>query len=147
MKGWAAVAFLGLGVLAGGCGSDDDQAAEAARDYLAAAVEGDGEQACDRLTVEGKTVIADIAANQLPELGTVDCAEVMQKLSEFTTEEQASAARENIDQIDGEDVTLDASTATVDAPGANVPITLEMEDGEWKVGAGTLRESFGQNFP
>lgn len=142
------VVVLGAVFAAVACGEEsaEDAAASSAADYLQAFANRDGASACDQVTVEGKSFLAEFAATQLPELGTIDCSEVLRQLAAFVTDAQLDGLASVAKKIDGGDVQIRNAEATINIPGATVPMTLVRQDDRWKISAETLKASFRRNY-
>ena len=141
-----ALALL-LGVVAGCGGSDESDAAEVAKNYLTATIEGDGDGACELLTGDAQAFLETSAPAEIAGEGE-SCEELIGAIGATIPEEQVDVGKELIEDIDEEDVTIEGDTAEVSVTAAtNVPVTLEREGDSWLITKEALEASFGQNAP
>lgn len=124
---WPLIALLV--VTLGGCGSsDEDEAADAVRAYFGAIAEGEYDEACSQLAASARRDVADYAATQLPEVGSLDCEEVMGQIFSLIDEDQIAA----LEDVEVTEVTIDGDSAIAEVEGATEDARLRRVDGEWK---------------
>ena len=142
------IAVLGVAVLIGGCGGDDegdeggDEAAAVAtvEDFYAAITEGDGEAACSTLTEDGRAQLEG-GATGLAE-GTT-CEDAIEQVAGLFNEETLQAISEvepTVTAISGTTATVEATSFNQTAAGDDaeleeetVEITMLKEGDEWKI--------------
>lgn len=140
MKSTALCATLGVAVLGamftGGCGgkSDEDRARATVKAYIGAVADGDGKKACDLLTGSGKRELVTAVNENLPEVGTIECDQVIERMSSlFGSDELDQIKRTKLNvAIHGN--TGEAIAAQPDA--STRPILLEKVGGDWKLSGG-----------
>lgn len=138
------LALLVAASLAPGCGtSDEDAVKTAVRDYFAAFAEADGQRACDFLSAAAKRDLANYAAEQLPEVGSVQCAEVTEQVVELTDED----ALKRLEDVEVTSVEIDGDTATAEIVGATQTANLEKIDGDWKIAELDFGNPSGASVP
>jgi hypothetical protein len=98
------------------------------QEYSAAIADGDGGDACDRLTEDAQEQIADEAE------GDGSCEEVIELVSGFLNDEQ----KDDLRDIEPTDVEIDGDTATATVPevgeqGQEEEVELVREDGDWRI--------------
>lgn len=115
-----------LALIAAGCGSksDEDQVKEVMGDYIAAAADGKGEEACGKLTPEAK--------RSFTAQTNISCEKGIEQISKTLTDAQRKKAKdlEFETRISG-----NTATATYDKPagsGRNTA-TLQKRDGDWLI--------------
>jgi hypothetical protein len=138
---------LALVFVAGCGGSDESDAADVAKDYLTATIEGDGGVACELLSEDARAFVEASAPAEIAGEGA-SCEEVIGAIGASISEEEVEVGKELLADIDDEDVTIDGDTAEVSVTAAtNVPITLERDGDDWLITQESLEASFGQNAP
>ncbi len=118
------VMMLALGAAACGSKSDEDQVKEVVGDYITAAADGNGAEACTMLTPEAKRAFTDQS--------NISCEQGIEQISKTLNEDQREKAKElELDaNVDGE-----KATVTYDKPsgsGKNT-VRLEKRDGDWLI--------------
>lgn len=115
-----------LALVAAGCGSksDEDQVKEVMGDYIAAAADGKGEEACKKLTPEAK--------RSFTAQTNISCEKGIEQISKTLTDAQRKKAKdlEFEARING-----DRATVSYDKPagsGRNTA-TLQKRDGDWLI--------------
>jgi len=126
MRALALSLATALALLAAGCASksDEDQVKEVMGDYIAAAADGNGEEACKKVTPESKRAFTTQTK--------ISCEKGIEQISKTLTDEQREKAKdlEFEAQVDG-----DRATAAYDkpaGPGKNIA-TLQKRDGDWLI--------------
>jgi hypothetical protein len=102
----------------GGGGGEEGEVRDAIRTFANAAIDGDGDKACEQL--------AKSARDQLS-AGGQDCGEIFGSVADQFKDQ----AKAQLDQIDDLDVKVDGDKATVSGDGEST--TMVKEDGEWKL--------------
>jgi hypothetical protein len=112
------------------CGDyDEDKVSDAVRGYFSALAGGEYGKACDRLAASAKRDAARYAAEQLPELGTVECESILRQIFELADEEQV----ERLENVSVREVSIDGDSATAEVEGATQTAKLKKVDGDWKI--------------
>ena len=103
-------------------GGDAAAAEQTVRDYIDAAVAGDGGKACDQFTAEGR--------EQLDAIG--GCEEFFDEILQILSEEQKEQLRSADPEVE---VNGDRATAKIPSleGGGEETINLRKEGGEWKI--------------
>jgi hypothetical protein len=129
----AALAALALP----GCGGGNNKSAaeKTVKDYLGSLADGDGEQACEKLTGDAKRQAVDYVASNVPELNATSCADALAKLSEQLGGDEASALKDAA--VDSSTITGDS--ATVRMKGASSTAELRKVDGTWYISGGLFQ--------
>ncbi|HET6494689.1 MAG TPA: hypothetical protein VFH61_04885 [Thermoleophilia bacterium] len=115
-----------------GCGSDEDNVSDAVTTYYDALADGDGEKACDQLSGNGTRELVAFANEQLPELGTLDCASIVEQFSGLIGEDERNILRD----AEVTDVEIDGDEATAQIEGATASPVLVKSDGDWLIDSG-----------
>jgi hypothetical protein len=126
-----AFAALALVVVAAGCGSGEDdiaQAQDAVRDYIVGVADGDGDRSCARMSNEAQERLADRVAEQEPQRGIDSCEEAVMRLGELLGDEDAAALRDP--QID---VTLTRDKAIASVKDGPSDLAVIKVNGEWLI--------------
>jgi hypothetical protein len=92
------------------------------QDYFEAVADGDGDTACGLLTEDAQSEI-------LEEVGGGDCEEAVEQAEEELNDDQKDELRD----IEPEEVDVDGDRATISVEGADGEVELEREDGEWRI--------------
>ena len=128
-------------------GSDEREVAAVAKDYLTATIEGDGVAACELLSEEARAFLETSAPAEIAGEGA-SCDEIISATGAGVSEEQVELGKEQISDIDEEDVTIDGDTAEVGLTAATgVPMTLERDGDSWLITQESLQGSVGENAP
>ena len=130
---------VAIGVLAcgGGGSSDEDQVKDTIKSYLSAIADGDGAKACDQLSTNGRTEIAQLGAQV--GASTIDCEQIVQQLSSVIGSENTDSLKNA--QVSSVQINGNQATATVS--GANVTPTLINSDDHWLIDSGLLQGAGG----
>jgi hypothetical protein len=112
-------------------GSPEEEVTKSVRNWTAALSEGNGGAACGRMTVSGRTELAQFARGFAGTTPAVDCSTNVRR---FTHHLSPQVARQTLD-ADVDDVKIDGAVAIVRmADGGPAQIRLLKEgDGEWRI--------------
>jgi hypothetical protein len=131
-KSLAALA-MALAITAWGCGSsDEDKVAESVQAYLGALADGDGEEACSHLSGNGQRELVGFVSQQLPEIGTISCPEVVEQLSGTIGPDEKPRLEDA--EVTNVEINGDAATATIE--GATVSPMLVKSGDDWLIDSG-----------
>lgn len=136
----AALVFFGVRLVFGSSLSADD-AEETIRGYFSALAEGDGEEACSKLTDDAITELEAQIEEQGAGILGENCEEFVGQVAKDPLVRNAG-----LEDVEVEDVDVSGDTATVTVEGANTAIQLESDGGEWRISDDTIRESFLLNL-
>ncbi len=113
-------------VVPAGCGSesDEDQVKEVVGDYLAAAADGNGDEACEKLTPE--------AEREFTALANTTCERGIEQISKNLNEPQREKAKglELDAKVDGEKATVTYAKST---GSGRSTVRLEKREGDWLI--------------
>jgi hypothetical protein len=123
----APVVLSAIAILGVGCGgSDEDQVEDTVETYLSAVVEGDGEEACEQLSGRARRQFLD-DVREFTAVGT--CSETMERITDQLNE----VLRDQLEDAEVGDVTIDGETGTVRLEGSDRRAAMRKVDGEWKI--------------
>jgi hypothetical protein len=122
MRRLAIMSALVLGAGAAGCGAGDDSAkvTAAAQSYVAAFTAHDAKATCMALTRSSQAQVAEFAREHM-HLRAPTCAKVVALLPPVDTDAKVVS------------VDVDGARATASVDGFDRPLTLQREDGTWRV--------------